>query len=64
MFFCFQGNILCILFCKIFGLRIVIRPNSSPSGWSNNYLKNVIFSRILKLSDNIVVNSNDFKKRT
>ena len=60
--FCFQGNILCILFCKIFGLKIVIRPNSSPSGWSSNYLKNFIFSKILKLSDNIVVNSNDFKK--
>lgn len=60
--FCFQGNILCILFCKIFGLRVVIRPNSSPSGWSTNYLKNLIFSKILKLSDNIVVNSNDFKR--
>ncbi|MDC2970499.1 glycosyltransferase [Candidatus Pelagibacter sp.] len=60
--FCFQGNILCILFCKMFGLKIVIRPNSSPSGWSKNYLKNLIFSKILKLSDNIVVNSNDFKR--
>jgi len=60
--FCFQGNILCILFCKIFGLSVVIRPNSSPSGWSTNYFKNVIFSKILKLSDNIVVNSYDFKR--
>ena len=60
--FCFQGNILCILFCKMFGLKIVIRPNSSPAGWSTNYLKNFIFSKIFKLSDNIVVNSNDFKK--
>ena len=60
--FCFQGNILCILFCKIFGLKIVIRPNSSPTGWSSNYLKNIIFSKILKLSDIIVVNSFDFKK--
>ena len=60
--FCFQSNILCILFCKIFGLKIIIRPNSSPSGWSLNYLKNIIFSKILKLSDIIVVNSFDFKK--
>jgi len=60
--FCFQGNVLCILFCKIFGLKVVIRPNSSPTGWSSNYLKNFIFSKILKLSDIIVVNSNDFKK--
>ncbi len=60
--FCFQSNILCILFCKIFGFKIVIRPNSSPTGWSSNYLKNFIFSKILKLSNSIVVNSNDFKK--
>ena len=60
--FCFQGNVLCILFCKIFGLKIVIRPNSSPTGWSTNYFKNIIFSKILKLSDYIIVNSIDFKK--
>ena len=60
--FCFQGNVLCILFCKIFGLKIIIRPNSSPTGWSSNYFKNMIFSKILKLSDFIVVNSFDFKK--
>ena len=60
--FCFQSNILCILFCKIFSLKIIIRPNSSPSGWSLGYLKNIIFSKILKLSDIIVVNSFDFKK--
>ena len=60
--FCFQSNILCILFCKIFGLKIIIRPNSSPTGWSKNYFKNFIFSKILKLSDYIIVNSYDFKK--
>tara|TARA_B100001121_G_scaffold268204_1_gene251969 strand:+ start:591 stop:1697 length:1107 start_codon:yes stop_codon:yes gene_type:complete len=60
--FCFQGNIVCTIFCKIFGLKIVIRPNSSPSGWSKNFLKQIMFSKILKLSNIIVVNSIYFKK--
>jgi len=60
--FCFQGNIICTIFCKIFGLKIVIRPNSSPSGWSKNFLKRILFSKILKLSNKIVVNSLEFKK--
>ena len=32
--FCFQANIYCILLCKLFKTKIVIRSNSSPSGWS------------------------------
>ena len=60
--FCFQGNIICILFCKIFDLKIIIRPNSSPSGWSTNPLKKLIFLKVLKLSNLIIVNSFDFKK--
>ena len=60
--FCFQGNILCIILCKILNIKIIIRPNSSPSGWSKNYIKKIIFSNILKLSDHIIVNSIKFKK--
>jgi glycosyltransferase involved in cell wall biosynthesis len=59
--FCFQGNILCIFFCKIFNIKIIIRPNSSPSGWSQNPLKKFIFSYTLKLADTIIVNSIKFK---
>ena len=59
--FCFQGNILCIIFCKIFHIKIIIRPNSSPSGWSQNPLKKFIFSHMLKLADVIIVNSIKFK---
>ena len=59
--FCFQGNIICIIFCKIFRLKVIIRPNSSPSGWSKNYLKKILFSKILKLANLIVVNSLLFK---
>tara|TARA_B100000795_G_C22797653_1_gene440199 strand:+ start:792 stop:1895 length:1104 start_codon:yes stop_codon:yes gene_type:complete len=60
--FCFQGNVLCIIFCKIFNIKIVIRPNSSPSGWSQNPLKKFFFSYILRLADIIIVNSIEFKK--
>jgi len=59
--FCFQGNILCIIFCKIFRVKIIIRPNSSPSGWSQNPFKKFIFSNMLKLADVIIVNSIKFK---
>ena len=44
--FCFQMEIFCIILCKILKIKIVIRPNSSPSGWSNNILKNAVFSKI------------------
>jgi len=60
--FCFQGNLICVIFCKIFKLKIIIRPNSSPAGWSNNFFKKFLFSKILKLADIIVVNSLLFKK--
>ena len=59
--FCFQGNILCIIFCKILNIKIIIRPNSSPSGWSQNTLKKIIFSYILRQADRIIVNSISFK---
>ena len=60
--FCFQGNLYCIILCKILNLEIVIRPNSSPSGWINNSFKKILFSNILKLANKIIVNSYEFKK--
>jgi len=47
--FCFQGNIFCILFCKFFKIKIVIRPNSFPTGWSNNIIKKKISQKFLVL---------------
>ena len=37
--FCFQGNIYCTLLCKLFGVKIIVRSNSAPEGWSQNILK-------------------------
>ena len=48
---------------KLLGAKVVARSNASPSGWANNNLKKLIFRFILKLADNLIVNSNEFKKR-
>ena len=61
--FCFQGNVYCTLLCKLFGVKIIIRSNSAPDGWSQNKFKYLIFKNILKKADRIIVNSLDFKKK-
>ena len=58
----FQANIYCILIAKLLGTRIIVRSNSSPSGWSKNYIKKKLFKLILGFADTIIVNSIDFKK--
>ena len=60
--FCFQANIYCIILCKLFNVEIIIRSNSSPFGWSKNFIKNKIFKIILKKADNIIANSKEFAK--
>ena len=60
--FAFQANIYCIILSIIFGKNIITRSNSSPSGWSKNYLKKLIFLILLKYPKNIIVNSKAFKK--
>jgi len=61
--FCFQGNIYCTLLCKLMGIKIIVRSNSAPDGWSKNIFKNFCFKYIFKLADEIIVNSIDFKKK-
>jgi glycosyltransferase involved in cell wall biosynthesis len=58
----FQANIFVIILCKILNIRIISRSNSSPSGWSTNFFKQIIFSYFLKKADAIIVNSEEFKK--
>jgi|TARA_Y100000389_G_scaffold168335_1_gene173943 glycosyltransferase involved in cell wall biosynthesis len=60
--FSFQANIYCILISKLFGRKIIVRSNSSPTGWSKNFLKKFFFKKILSLADTVIVNSVDFKK--
>ena len=59
---CFQGIVYCTIFSKILGLKIIIRSNSSPSGWSKNILKKYLYKIIYNLADRVIVNSIDFKK--
>ena len=61
--FCFQANIYCILICKLFKTKILIRSNSSPSGWSKNFIKILVYKKVLKMADKIMVNSLEFKKQ-
>jgi glycosyltransferase involved in cell wall biosynthesis len=62
LIFAFQANIYSILIAKILNIRIITRSNSSPSGWSKNYLKNLFFKFLLKKADEIIVNSLEFQK--
>lgn len=60
--FCFQANIYCIILCRIFKIKIIVRSNSSPFGWSKNSLKNFIFRKVLKKATGVIANSEEFKK--
>ncbi len=59
----FQGNIYCTLLCKLLGIKIIVRSNSAPDGWSQNKFKYLVFKYVLKRADKIIVNSRDFKKK-
>tara|TARA_Y200000002_G_C22603983_1_gene630768 strand:+ start:19 stop:1110 length:1092 start_codon:yes stop_codon:yes gene_type:complete len=61
--FSFQGNIYCTLLCKILGVKVIVRSNSAPDGWSQNKFKYLIFKYVLKSADRVIVNSLDFKKK-
>jgi len=61
--FSFQANLYCIILSIILRFSIIVRPNSSPVGWSGNFFKKKIFTYFLSLADRIVVNSHEFKKQ-
>jgi glycosyltransferase involved in cell wall biosynthesis len=60
--FCFQGLAYCTIICKIFSKKIIIRSNSSPSGWSQNIFKKILYKIVYDMADKIIVNSIDFQK--
>ena len=39
--FAFQANLYCSIICKIFGIKIIIRSNSSPSGWKLGFFRKI-----------------------
>ena len=52
-----------IILAKILNIKIITRSNSSPSGWSKNPFKRALFRFFLPMANEIIVNSNDFKKQ-
>ncbi len=60
--FSFQANIYCLILSKILKFDIIIRSNSSPTGWSKSFFKNIIFKIFFKYAKSIIVNSFEFKK--
>ena len=60
--FSFQANLYAILICKLLNIKIISRSNSSPSGWSKNLVKLIIYKIGLNLANIIIVNSIEFKK--
>ena len=58
----FQSNLSAIILAKIFFLKIIIRLNTSLDKYIEGVVKRLIFKIIYKLSNNIIVNSIDFKK--
>ena len=61
--FAFQANLYCVLLCKFFGTKVIVRSNSAPDGWSKNSTKRYFYNLILKKADKVMVNSYDFKKK-
>ena len=46
---------------KLFRNQIITRSNSSSEGWSKNSLKKFLYKTLLKLPDQVLVNSYQFK---
>ena len=61
--FSFQGNVYCTLLCKLLGIKVIVRSNSAPDGWSQNRFKYLIFKYVLRSADKVIVNSLEFKKK-
>ena len=60
--FSFQANIYCLILSKILNFKVIIRSNSAPQGWTENFVKKTIFKLFFKFAKKIIVNSKDFKK--
>ena len=58
----FQANIYCGLLSKLLGFNLIIRSNSSPKGWSQNFIKNFFYRIGLNAAKKIIVNSQEFRK--
>ena len=60
--FAFQANLYTIIICKLLSIKVIVRSNSAPEGWSKNFIKKFLYKNIIQQADKIIVNSYDFKK--
>jgi glycosyltransferase involved in cell wall biosynthesis len=60
--FSFQANIYAIFLSLVLRFDLIIRSNSSPSGWNKSIIKNYLFKIFFHFPKSIIVNSLDFKK--
>lgn len=60
--FSFQANIYVIILSAILKFKVIVRSNSSPTGWTQNIIKKKIFQYFFQKANEIVVNSFEFKK--
>lgn len=61
--FSLQANLYAIIISKITFTKVIVRANSSPAGWTKNNLKRIIYKFIINFADDVMVNSEEFKKR-
>ena len=59
----FQSSLFSIFASKLMSWPIIIRLNTSPEKYVNNFLKFLSFKILYKFSDEIIVNSFEFKKK-
>ena len=62
--FSFQSNIYLIAVAYFTNHKIITRINASPDIYLKNPIKKFLFSIIYKLSNSVIVNSYDLKKRS
>ncbi len=58
----FQANVYCGLLSKLLGFKLIIRSNTSPEGWSKNFIKKSFYKIGLKSASKLIVNSIEFRK--
>jgi glycosyltransferase involved in cell wall biosynthesis len=58
----FQSNLISILLANILNKQVIVRSNTSPKSYINNFIKKTVFSVLFKKADKIIVNSKVFKK--
>ena len=58
----FQGNVYCALLCWLMSVKVIIRANTSPSGWSKSKVKFYLYKFFYGIANHVVVNSDEFRK--